>query len=123
MASESVSSDTVARVLEQAFAPMHKRAFGVAVGLTAACLVFLVTAFHILVAPTRTTNLILLSQYFYGYRVDWTGAIIGAAWASLSGFVAGFFFAFVRNVVLATWLFTKRAKADLMATRDILDQL
>ena len=123
MAIDSTSPESVERVIARAFAPMHKRAFGVAVGLTAAIIVFLVTAFHLLVAPDRASELSLLSQYFYGYRVDWLGAFIGAAWASVVGFVAGFFFAFVRNVVLATWLFTKRTKAELMAARDILDQI
>jgi hypothetical protein len=102
---------------------MHKRAFGVAVGITAAVIVFLVTTFQVVVAPDHASALTLLSQYFYGYHVNWTGACIGAAWASVAGFVAGFFFAFVRNLVLATWLFTKRTKAELMAARDILDQI
>lgn len=102
---------------------MHKRAFGVAVGLTAAVVMFAVTAFHVMLAPDQSSAIALLSQYFYGYQVDWLGAFIGAAWAGVAGFAAGFFFAFVRNVVLALWLFTKRTKADLLAARDILDQL
>lgn len=123
MATELSSPTSVDAVIQQAFAPMHKRAFGVAVGLTAAVVMFAATAFHVLFAPDHTSAIALLSQYFYGYQVDWLGAFVGAAWAGLAGFVAGFFFAFVRNVVLALWLFTKRTKADLMAARDILDQL
>ena len=123
MAIETTSSESVEQVLAHAFAPMYKRAFGVAVGLTAAIIMFVLTAFHVLVAPDQASDLGLLSQYFYGYHVSWIGALIGAGWASVVGFVAGFFFAFVRNVVLATWLFTKRTKAELMAARDILDQI
>lgn len=123
MAIESASPASADAVIQQWFAPMHKAAFGVAVGLTAAIVMFAITAFHVLLAPGDTSAIMLLSQYFYGYRVDWLGAFIGAGWAGISGFAAGCFFAFVRNFVLALWLFTKRTKADLMATRDILDQL
>lgn len=123
MANETTSVDPVERVIQQAFAPMYKRAFGVAVGLTAAIVLFAATAFNILLGSSRSMDLELLSQYFYGYQVDWLGAFIGAGWAGVVGFVGGFFFAFVRNVVLAAWLFTKRTKAELMAARDILDHI
>ena len=40
-------ADQLARILENAFAPLHKRALGVASGLTAGFAVFLITAFHL----------------------------------------------------------------------------
>ena len=123
MAIDNTAIASVERAIQQAIAPMHKRAFGMAVGLTAAGLMFFVTVFHILVAPDRVSDIQLLSQYFYGYQVDWLGAFIGAAWAGVVGFVAGFFFAFIRNVVLATWVMTKRVKAELTSARDILDHI
>ena len=123
MAIDNTAPVSVEHVILHAIAPMHKRAFGMAVGITAAILIFLATAFHILVAPGEASDLALLSQYFYGYRVDWPGAFMGAAWAGVVGFVAGFFFAFVRNVVLATWVMSKRVKAELTSARDILDHI
>jgi len=123
MATGRITPRAADAVIQQWFAPMHKRAFGMAVALTAAVVMFAVTAFHVLLAPGQSSAISLLSQYFYGYQVDWQGAFIGAGWAGVAGFAAGFFFAFVRNFALALWLFTKRTKADLMATRDILDQL
>ena len=78
------------------------RALGVAVGFAAGVSVFLLTAFHIVLASPDAANIELLSQYFYGYQVDWLGAFIGASWACFVGFVAGWFFAFVRNFALVS---------------------
>jgi hypothetical protein len=37
--------------------------------------------------------------------------------------VAGWFFAFSRNLVLAAWLFVTRARSELAATREFLDHI
>ncbi len=123
MAAGEVGSDPVQVVLTQAFAPMHKRALGMAVGITSALVVFVLTAFHILFAPPEALNIELLSHYFYGYRVDWRGAFIGAWWGGVAGFVAGWFFGFVRNFSIATWLLVVKARAELTAARDFLDHI
>jgi hypothetical protein len=113
----------VETLLADAFAPLHRRALGVALGLTAGAGVFLLTAFHIVFQPAGALPLDLLSQYFYGYRVDWMGAGVGAMWAALSGFVAGWLLAFVRNTVVTVWWRTTRMKAELQQTRDFLDHV
>ena len=106
-----------------AFAPMHKRAFGIAVGTAAGLLVFMITVFDLFVEPAPGLNLWLLRQYFYGYQVTWTGAFIGAFWGFFSGFVAGWFVAFCRNLVIAVSMFLSRTRAELRATRDFLDHI
>jgi hypothetical protein len=115
-------SDSVNRVLAQAFAPIHKRALGVAVGLTVALAVFVFTAFHIIAKPSDIP-VDLLSQYFYGYTTTWRGALIGVWWGFVSGFAAGWFLAFLRNFAVATWIFVVRAKASLAQSRDFLDHI
>ena len=105
------------------FAPMDKRAFGAAIGVVAALSMILLTAEQILVAPHPALNLELLSQYFAGYRVSWAGALIGGAWAFAVGFCAGWFTAFVRNLVLALSLFAMRSRAELDESRDFLDHI
>lgn len=115
-------TDSVNRVLAQAFAPMHKRALGVSVGLTVALLVFGVTAFHVIARPSDAP-LDLLSQYFYGYSATWRGAFIGMWWGFVAGFAAGWFLAFVRNFAVATWVFIVRAKASLAQSSDFLDHI
>jgi hypothetical protein len=95
-----------------AFAPVHKRALGVAVGLVSALLMAVVTAFTVIVAPPEGVGLELLSQYFYGYSATWPGVAVGAFWGFIVGFVAGWFMAFVRNFVLAVWALAVRANAE-----------
>ena len=115
-------SDSIDRALVRAFAPLHKLALGVAVGLTVAMVVFAATVFHVIAQP-EAIPLDLLSEYFYGYETSWRGAFIGLWWGFVSGFAAGWFLAFVRNFSLATWLMFVRAKASLAQTRDFLDHI
>ncbi len=112
----------VERALVLAFAPMHKRIFGTATGIAAAVVIAIATIGSILRAPADT-GLYLLSAYFRGYHVTWTGVFIGAAWAGGVGFIAGWFLAFMRNFVLATWLLYIRVRANLSQTRDFLDHI
>ena len=111
------------RALELAFAPLYKRAFGIAVGTAAGLCVFALTAFHLLVQPPAALNIGLLSEYFYGYTVSWPGAVIGGLWGFFSGFVAGWFVAFCRNLTLGIMLFIGRTRTELEATRDFLDHI
>lgn len=106
-----------------AFAPLHKFAFGAAIGIVAGLLVFLVTAATIVQPSDQRLPLELLGVYFRGYSVTWTGALIGAAWAAMSGFVFGWFLAFCRNLMLAISLFVIRTRAQLAETRDFLDHI
>lgn len=105
------------------FAPLDKAAFGAAVGLTAGLGLFLLTAVNLSIRPEPNFNLALLQNYFRGYRVSWTGALIGFAWAFLTGFCAGWFVAFSRNLALAGWLFVTRTRQEVAATRDFLDHI
>jgi len=113
----------VNHVIERVFAPLHKRALGVALGLTAGVLVFLVTAFHVIARPAEAPPIYLLAQYFYGYDVSWRGAFVGLWWGFVTGFTAGWFAAFLRNFAVATRIFLIRAKAELHQTNDFLDHI
>ena len=107
-----------------AFAPLHKRALGLAFGTAAGLIVFALTAVHLLfVRPRDALNLYLLREYFYGYDVSWTGALVGAWWGFFTGFVAGWFLAFGRNFALALSLFITRTRAELRESRDFLDHI
>ena len=106
-----------------AFAPLHKRAMGTAVGVAAAIIVFLGTAIPLLRRGHQHISLDLLQTYFRGYSESWRGAVIGAAWGGFVGFVLGWFVAFSSNVVLAIRLLTLRARAEYAQTRDFLDHI
>lgn len=109
--------------LALAFAPLHKRAFGIAIGSACALLVFALTMVHVLVQPVQAPDVSLLRFYFYGYEVSFTGALIGSFWAFVAGFVGGWFVAFLRNFVIAVSVFLTRARAELQETRDFLDHI
>jgi hypothetical protein len=119
---QTEESDELPLELALAFAPLHKRAFGTALGLTMGGLLFLVTAFGATV-PGPPEFLYRISNYFPGYTVTWAGAVIGFAWATFAFFVAGWFVAFVRNFVLAASIWVARTRAELAATRDFLDHI
>ena len=110
------------RELALAFAPLHKAAFGAAIGIASALLIFLLTAYTLL-RHLDPGGLALLSQYFRGYSVSWGGAFVGAGWSAFVGFVFGWFTAFCRNLVLAVSLFIIRTRAERTQTRDFLDHI
>lgn len=105
-----------------AFAPLHKRAFGMAVGLVLGAVVFLATVYGVL-RGDPPAFLYLLANYFPDYTVSWTGALTGFVWAGFAFFVAGWFTAFVRNFIMAAMVWTARTRAELRATRDFLDHI
>ena len=105
------------------FAPIDKRAFGAAIGVACAVVIVAITVVQLILDPQPSLDLPLLSQYFAGYAVTWPGAAIGALWGFITGFCAGWFTAFVRNLVLALSLFFMRSKAELSDSRDFLDHI
>jgi hypothetical protein len=106
-----------------AFAPVHKRHFGTAIGLAAALTVAVFTILDMIVHREGAGAIALLQQYFAGYTVSWSGVVVGGLWAFFVGWVAGWFVAFTRNFILAATVFWVRAKANLKASRDFLDHI
>lgn len=107
---------------EPLFPRAHKRALGVAVGLTAGVGVLVVTALHVVVRP-EGLPIHLLNQYFYGYSVTWQGALIGLTWGFGVGFTAGWLLGFIHNFTVGIWLLVVRARRDLNQTRNFLDHI
>jgi hypothetical protein len=93
------------------------------VGTVSGLAVFAITVFHVVLKPKDGLDIGLLSQFLTGYSVSWTGAFVGLLWGVLIGFVAGWFIAFIRNVVIAIRVFTIKGKADLAQSRDFLDRI
>jgi hypothetical protein len=117
------AADALPERLALAFLPLHKRAFGIAVGCAAGIALALATVVVLVRDAEEVARLSLLSQYLFGYRVSWVGAFIGFAWAFFVGFVAGWFIAFCRNLVVAASVFLLRTRAELTQTRDFLDHI
>ena len=106
-----------------AFAPLHKRAFGVATGVAGAVVMALVTLAGLLLPGAKEIPLELIGQYFQGYSVTWPGVVLGAAWGFAVAFIAGWFAAFCRNLALAISAFMIRTKAEFDSTREFLDHI
>ena len=111
----------ITRVVKYAFAPVHKAALGAAFGFALGALVAGATVVQIFVATPDGLPLALLSQFFAGYTVSWPGVVVGFLWAALVGFVAGWFLAFLKNLVTALWMFTLRVNSAL--TQPFLDHI
>ena len=122
-----ISSEALEQAVERAlvlvFAPLHKRVFGIAIGTAFATFIAVVTLVSLLRDPQDEMKLRILRVYFRGYTVSPAGVFIGAVWALGVGFVAGWFLAFWRNFILATWLLYIRVRANLMQTREFLDHI
>ena len=118
-----LDDDDVAPEVLLAFAPLHKRAFGVATGSAGATLMALLTIVQVVHTSGPGFPLGLLEQFFAGYSVSWTGVVVGAAWGFAVAFVAGWFAAFCRNLALAVSAFFIRTRAELSETRNFLDHI
>ncbi len=111
------------RQLARALAPLDRRALGVAIGVTSALAIALITIASVVADPDRQFPLHLLANYFRGYTVSWMGAGVGAVWAFLVGFCGGWFLAFTRNLILALWIMKVRIAADVESSRELLDHI
>jgi hypothetical protein len=123
--------------MREQFVPLDRRAAGLALGSYLALAILALTAVHLLFDAWILENvefaqryeysgdpLWLLGQFFLGYEpTTWSGALIGAGWGALVGFVFGWSGAFLRNLVVAAWLVYVRSKARLRASREFLDQI
>jgi hypothetical protein len=110
-------------VLMQALARLDAPAFGLAVGIVAGLGLLIATLWVILIGGgTVGPYLGLLSQYFPGYRVSPRGAIVGFGYAAGCGFVFGWSFATLRNLLLLLYIYTVGRRAEWRSLRDFLDQ-
>jgi hypothetical protein len=119
----TAAESPVVSVLLFAFAPLHKRAFGIAAGVAGAVLMVLLTVAGMFMPGADDFPLELIGQYFQGYSVSWSGVLVGAVWGFAVAFVAGWFAAFCRNLTLAVSAFIIRTRAELESTREFLDHI
>jgi hypothetical protein len=71
---------------------------GMATGILAGFAIFVATNWLLLKGGDRVgPHLVLLGQFFVGYRVTFVGSLIGLAYGFVCGFVVGFFVATMHN--------------------------
>lgn len=107
-----------------AFAPIHRLAMGVAGGVVSGGILFLMTLALVVKGGYRVgPTLGLLSQFFFGYTVTLPGAFIGLLWGFAAGFMLGWGFAVVHNVLIWCWLTLVRSRAEMEQYGDFLDHM
>ena len=74
---------------------------GIAAGILAGLLIFVATLWLVIKGgPEVGPHLMLLSNYFPGYRVTLVGSFIGLIYGFITGFVAGSIIGWVYNSIL-----------------------
>lgn len=109
--------------LKRNFAPVDSRALGIAIGVTTALALALLTLASLSVDPGQRFPLSLLSHFLLGYTVSPVGVVVGAIWALAGGFCFGWLLGSLRNIGLSLWLMKVRIKADAESSQDILDHI
>ncbi len=113
----------IERQVALVFAPLDKRALGMALGVTLAIVILLITGLSAVLDPNERFPVHLLDRFFFGYARTLTGAIAGAFWGFITGFFWGWFLAFARNFALAVWLMIMRVRDDVASSRVFLDHI
>jgi protoporphyrinogen oxidase len=110
------------KIVSGAFARMDKLAFASAVGTAFGLLFFAATIWAITqISNGQASYLLLLSQYFVGYTVSLKGAFIACAYGLSWGFLLGWLFAYLRNLMLALYIYRVRKATELLTVQDFLD--
>lgn len=63
----------------------------------------------------------LLDEFFLGYTVSVTGAMVGFAYSFLWAFLWGWTFAYLRNFIFALMIYRAKRKVELLSFREFVD--
>ena len=81
---------------------LNAKVVGLALGLILGFGIFVATNWLIIKGGTRVgPHLILLSQYFIGYKVTFLGSLIGAAYGFALGTICGALMGWIYNKIVA----------------------
>lgn len=111
----------LANVLRVALARLDPVALGLAVGIVCGFGLFFATAVLLLKSgDTVGPRLMLFQHYLIGYRVTWTGALVGLIEATVVGYVIGCVCAWFHNSFVNGYIFLIRRATEAKQRRDIL---
>ena len=122
MKAEQHRTDLTEELIVQSLAKLDGKALGIALGLLLGLGIFAATNFLIIkgghvVGP----NLALLSQFFIGYEITFSGSLIGMIYGLMAGFVIGWLIAVIRNFVVTIYIHVFKLKGSMSAVNDYLD--
>ena len=111
--------DPATAALRRAFARIDEVGLGTALGVVSALYLSILTAWTIRTGTEGATDgLQLLRQYFIGYNITWSGAIIGILYAALLGFVLGWSVAYLRNKSLQLYLYLAKLMEEIRSLQE-----
>ena len=106
-----------ADLLRQLAGRLDPVALGTAFAVVCGSLLFLATNLLVLKGGDDVgPHLVLLAQYFPGYRVTLAGSVIGALWAASGAFLFGWLAAHLRNALLNAYVGMVRLWANFFDT-------
>jgi protoporphyrinogen oxidase len=117
----SDKDEVLTGILTAAFAKLDPVALGAATGFVCGIGLFMATAILLfkggeIIGP----RLALLGHYLIGYKVTWTGALLGLIEAMLLGFGIGYGCAWLHNSLINGYIFFIRRAAEARQRGDIL---
>jgi len=77
---------------------LNKKAFGLATGILTGVIIFVVTIYVMIKGGGNT--IVLLQQFFWGYNISFTGAVLGLIYGFVYGFIYGWIFAWLYNIFI-----------------------
>ena len=111
-------------ILIRSFARLDTWALAAATGTVAGLLFLLLTLLPVVTHDTTLFPfLILLRQYFFGYRASIAGAFLAGGYGVLWGGALGWLFAWSRNLLFALYLYQIEQKSRMRSLRDFLDRM
>jgi protoporphyrinogen oxidase len=114
--------EAMKQAFSQAFTKVDRIALGLSAGVMLGVLLFLATLVVVLKGSEMVgPNLELLNQYFYGYSVTLPGSLFGFGYGFIIGFMAGWSFAFLRNVTLFAYAVLVQRQSERLVLRNFLE--
>ena len=109
-------------MLVPAFNRIDKLALATAVGSVSGLLFFIATTWTLIEGDRILSPYVLLfSQYFIGYTLTLKGSFIAFGYSFTWGFLAGWLFAYLRNLFFAAYIYWVRRKSEMLTLYDFFD--
>ena len=103
---------------------LDAKALGTSLGIICGVWLFLLAFIPLWREDSQALRSIaLLSQYFPGFRVGYTGILVGVVYACFAGFVVGYLFASIRNYLVHSYMIFLRRRGEQEAANELLDHL
>jgi hypothetical protein len=113
----------VESALTRAFPKVDRTALGLALGATSGLLLFLITLVAVAREPAGALPLSLLAQFFPGYNVSASGALLGLGYGFATGYGIGWSYAVLRNVVTLFFLRALGQRVERIYIRRLMDYI